>query len=290
MKTVLSILLGIVTSLFIWGHSNAEDGTIIWHQADFPPAFILNGEDAGKGYCNKMQRDVATYLKDYEHRYVESNYKRISESLKADDNACCASIYKTPEREKYAAYSDPLFIGFSNGVIIPEERVFLYNRYITPERMIDLKALMAGEAAVKIGIVSGRNYGPIESVITPFKGTERIYERASTDSKGLVKMLMSNRIDILLALPLEIAYTAEQLGIGKETIRFFPLKDGELYTVSYMACSGNDWGRKVIEKVNAAIHQNRPVFAKYYRERLDGPSAAAYDALVEKVLKIKPAE
>jgi uncharacterized protein (TIGR02285 family) len=290
MKRRLSFFIGVAASI-LWATTLcAGHNIIMWHQADFPPAFILQGEDAGTGYCNKMEKDVTAFLKEYEHRHIESNYKRITTALKDESNACCASIYKTPEREKFAAFSEPLFIGFSNGVIIPKEKVNLYEKYITPDKQIDLDALINTEKNIKIGIVSGRTYGPIEKIIAPFKGTEKIYERASTDSKGLVLMLTNNRIDILLALPMEIAYTAEQLGLGKEKMTFFPMKDGDLYTVSYMACTGNEWGKNVIEKINFAIEQKRPVFAKYYRDRLDNSSAKIYDALVEKVFGKPPAD
>ncbi len=89
-----------------------------------------------------MEKDVQDYLSGYKHEFRISNYKRIVGSLKDGENACCASIYKTPEREKFSSYSEPLFIGLSNGIIIPEKDVALYGKYITSEKTFDINSLL----------------------------------------------------------------------------------------------------------------------------------------------------
>ncbi|MEE4358634.1 MAG: TIGR02285 family protein [Desulfococcaceae bacterium] len=262
--------------------------TINWFHADFPPAFILTGDEKGSGYCDRMEKDVADFLSGYTHVFHESNYKRIVKSLEDGRNVCCASIYKTPEREKFSAYSDPLFIGLSNGVIIPREKIKRYEKYIGPEKTIDLPAVLAQEEHIKIGLISGRNYGDsIESAIASFRKSKKIEERAGNDSQGLIKMLLKERVDMLLALPMEISYAAKQIAkhmnLEKNALVFFPVQDGEQFTTSYMACPGNEWGKAVIEKINVVIAEKRPDFAKYYRDWLDESGAETYEKTVKEV-------
>jgi uncharacterized protein (TIGR02285 family) len=265
--------------------------TITWYHADFPPAFILHGKDKGKGYCDRMERDVADLLTGYEHRFAESNYKRIVISLREGRNICCASIYKTPEREKFSAYSDPLFIGLSNGVIIPKEQVDQYEKYLTPDGSLDLNSLITQEQSIRIGVIAGRNYGPsVEEVIAPFRKTDKIDERSGNDSKGLLLKLREKRVHMILALPMEIAYIVRQAGMEGNRFLFFPIKDGIQYTTSHMACPDNDWGREVIDKINVIIRKKRPVFAKYYRDWLDESGAKTYSTLVQKVFGILPSD
>jgi len=266
---------------------SAEE-TIKWFHANFPPAFILTGNEKGTGYCDKMEKDVSDYLTEYKHQFEESNYKRIVKSLQDGINICCASIYKTPEREKFSAYSEPLFIGLSNGIIIPEEKVSLYEKYITPEKSLDLQSLLSQEKNIKIGVITGRNYGDsLENAITAFRKTKTIDERSGNDSMGLLNKLLKKRVDMVLALPMEISYAARQIGIKQNALTFFPIKGGDLFTTAYMACPGNKWGKEVIEKINFIIKQKRPVFAKYYRDWLDESGAETYEKLVKQVFGIE---
>ncbi len=289
MKSTLAALLATIV-LAICPPVFGDSETIYWYHADFPPAFILSGEDKGTGYCDQMEADVTASLEDYNHAFVVSNYQRIVHSLQLGLNVCCASIYKTPEREKFSAYSKPLFIGLSNGIILLKENVSQYEKYITSNGEFDLKRLLQGETDIHIGVISGRNYGPsLEAAIGPFRKSAKIDERSGNDSQGLVDKLLKKRVDMILALPMEIAYVSRQHESGKERFAFFPIKDGKQYTISYMACPDNKWGRAVIARINAVIDEKRAVFAGYYRSWLDDSSARAYDALVKKVFGFLPA-
>ncbi len=92
---------------------------------------------------------------------------------------------------------------------------------------------------------------------------------------------------MILALPMEISYASRQAGLKQNALAFFPVKDGDVFTTSYMACPGNDWGRKVIKEINVIIRQKRPDFAKYYKDWLDESGAETYEKLVEKVFDIQ---
>jgi len=292
MKKHLS--LNFIPLLFIiisFSYECGAEQTVKWFHADFPPAFILHGDEKGTGYCDRMEKDVTSFLTDYKHEFYESNYKRIVKSLREGMNVCCASMYKTPEREKFSAYSEPIFIGMSNGIIISKEKKGTYEKYMTPERELDLHSLLKQEKNVRIGVFSGRNYGrSIENAISAFRKTETIQERSRNDSVALLNMLLRQRIHMILALPMEISYVLRQSDIKKNALRFFHVKGGEKFTTAYMACSGNEWGREVIEKINVIIRQKRSVFAEYYRDWLDKSGAEAYKKIVEKDFGIKLAE
>lgn len=286
---MISAIVTIILTICFLSQCYAKDA-IEWFRPNFPPIYILEGEDKNNGYVDKIEREVRAFLTDYEHKFSRGNYKRIAISLKNFSNICCSCIYKTKEREEFAVYSEPVYVGFSNGVIIPRKKINQYQEFITPDHSIDLKEMLNRQKQIKIGLIKGRYYGTsCENVIAPFRKTDKIYERCSDDSLGLVSMLLKNRIDIILALPMEIAYTSKKSGLDKDCLAFFPMKDAKQYDLIYMACSGNEWGKKVIDQINIAIEQKRPVFLKYYRDWLDESAAETYDMLAKDVLDTLPA-
>lgn len=288
MKKAFQLLVILLSFLLFGGTFDVfGEPTVKWFQADFPPAFILHGSEKGTGYCDRMQKDVTAALTDYTHLYFESNYKRIVRAFRMGNNVCSASIYKTAERQKFAVYSTPLFIGLSNGIIMLKKNVEQYSPYITAEGELDLKNLLAHEKDVQLGVLYGRNYGEtIEAALRPFRGTDKIFERSKHDFDELLNVLLKGRMDIILALPMEITYALQKAGVDREQISFLMITGGKKTSTAYMACTRNDWGYSVVEKINNVIQNKRSDFAKYYRDWLDESSARTYEKLVWEVFKI----
>lgn len=264
-----------------------SETTINWYRPDFPPTFILSGEEKGTGYGDLIQRDVIASLESFNHVLIESNYKRIVRALRTGGNVCCPSIYKTREREQFSVYSEPLFIGLSNGIILDRKRLEKYRKYIVKNGEIDLFRLLTEKKNVRLGVLLGRNYGEsIERAIAPFRQTDMIQERSKHDFNDLFKVMMRGRIDMILALPMEIAYTLQKAGVDSKDVQFFMVKKGKHYSTAYIACTKSPWGYTVIEEIDKVIENKRAVFATYYRDWLDEPSAEMYERLVKEVFDI----
>lgn len=282
-KQVLLVLI----IIFLAGTVCHGAPVIRWYHADFPPAFILSGEDRGTGYCDRMERDIAENLPEYEHEYFTGNYKRIALALKERSDVCCPSIYKTRERESFAIYSEPLFIGLANGVILRKNSALYLQKFVTAEGELDLASLLANKTDITIGLLLGRNYGSsIEAVISQYRGSERVIERARNDFGELLEVLINKRVDMILALPMEVSYALFDAGLPSNVVEFLGVKEGEKFTSAFVACSDSVFGREVIDRINAVIAEKRSSFALYYRDWLNDTGVENYNKLVEQVFDL----
>ena len=74
-------------------------------------------------------------LKNYKHTFWAANYERIVRAIEETDDACCVSLYRTPEREKFIEFTIPVRLAPSNAVIILQsqmERFKTVSRYPGP--------------------------------------------------------------------------------------------------------------------------------------------------------------
>jgi uncharacterized protein (TIGR02285 family) len=73
-------------------------------------------------------------LPEYTHTELIANFKRIIVELKQGENVCCPSLYKTPDREAFIAFSIPAVVVLPNVVIAKKEQKGLFQPYLNPEK------------------------------------------------------------------------------------------------------------------------------------------------------------
>ena len=71
-------------------------------------------------------------------------------------------------------------------------------------------------------------------------------------------MLKEERIDYMIGYPWEISYIAKQMDLDNEiaAVGINELKE-QKWIISYVGCTKNEWGHKVIEKLNAILQRVR---------------------------------
>ncbi|MBU2514090.1 TIGR02285 family protein [bacterium] len=259
---------------------------IKWYLPHVPPCYITQGKDKGTGHCDKMQKTVIDSMPEYDHKIVISNYKRMLVALENENNACSSALFKVPARESFLIYSKAAFIGLSSAIVTSARQVEHLYSYISQNQLLNLKKLLSKEKEIRIGVMKGRSFGPdIEPIIAPHRNTPVIVERSGSDSVGLIKMMYANRLDMILGIPLEATYTAQQMQLPPESIVILPLQGIKNYNILYMACSKNKQGEAVINKLNQIILRDRLKFIEFYKEWMDDNSARMYDSIVKGVFE-----
>ena len=280
----LLILICLLITVFLCpGMSHARD-TIIWMEADMPPFFILNGPLKGQGYEDLVSRIITRNLPEYEHRSVVANVGRFVYNLKHGLTVCTVGFYKIPEREKIAWFSLPSFFTLPAVLIVRRDRL---DRFPDPQT-VSLDQVLA-EGRLRIGIERDRSYGPaVDTVLARYRGRKNLvalsHQRQFSD---LFRMMLAGRIDAVLGLPEEGMYHAELAGARDRvaTLTISENQQGYKGWLSYVACSKTDWGRKVIERVNQVLLDQRPTAAYRgaYERWLDKNSRAVYRKLYQEV-------
>ncbi len=139
-------------------------------------------------------------MSQYSHSFEFSNYRRTFFNIKNKENVCCAFLYKTPEREKFIAFSMPAVVVLSNGAIIRKEDASQFSSFLNESGELKLKKILASQN-LTLGIAYGRIYsGGIDRYL---KGAvnKNIVKRFGSDVfEGLFQMLLAKRVDFILGL------------------------------------------------------------------------------------------
>lgn len=264
---------------------------LVWYHAFFPPVTITEGPDQGKGFYDLITQHLIRELPQYDHTLHVANYQRILQEIKDGSKVCCASLYKTPEREKFTAFSVPVVLVLPNGVTIRKEQHNLFKPYIDKDGKIELSRLLQDEKLL-LGIAKGRKYsGGIDEILNEHVGKSNVVERSGKDVfKGLLGMLKARRVDYLLGYPVEAQYLADKAGY-RDDILFFPVAETkQIFTLGHVGCPNTDWGKSVIEDVNEVLLENRDTetFYQYYESWLDHKTAQEYRKIATEFFKWNP--
>lgn len=267
--------------LFFSGSANGQGSVkdLVWYHAQFPPVTIPSGPDAGTGFYDKITQSIIQKLPEYYHRLVVANYQRILHEIEEGNNVCCASLYKTAERDKFTAFSIPVVVVLPNGITIKKKDRAVFSPFINSDGEIELEQLLSDQN-LRLGIAEGRKYsGGIDEILQGHISSSNVIARKGSDVfKGLLDMLFRGRIDYLLGYPVEAQYLAGQIG-RRDEILFYPVAEvSTQITLGHVGCPDTPWGRLVIEKIDEILRKHRatPEFYEYYENWLDDQTAKDY--------------
>jgi uncharacterized protein (TIGR02285 family) len=283
----LTILAAGMTVVASTVHANTQKDTITWFFADFPPISIVSGKDAGEGYSDRQTRMIQERLADYEPRYEIANFERITHEIKMQKKACCASLLKNPDRETYMEFSIPRF-NFSHTLIIKKSERNKFTRYMDKNGKISLSRLL-DDQALTLGVSQGRSYTKeLDIILEKHKDSPNLLKRSGEDVlKGLISMLIHNRVDCAIGFPNEVLYIALQSGQADE-ITSLPIAElVKEFTEVYVGCPKNQWGATVIQKVNEILKDIRfsDRYLGYYEKYLDGDSKIRFRKFIDEYRK-----
>jgi uncharacterized protein (TIGR02285 family) len=253
MRLSVSFFL-LITIIFCYPSTSLAKDTITWLTIDFPPLRITNGEQKGEGIGDLAVEFLQKRLPEYHHNSIEVNLKRLFFTLKKDKKACTIGIIKTAKRAEYLYFSIPALIRPGLSIVIRKKDMKTFGN----PKKISLEALIKNKD-LKMSIDSKRSYTkPIDTILDRHKAQSNVFIRDGYDlTIGFLIMLAKGHIDYIIEYPSQVIYISRELGLGDQFYTI-GLEEAPSYTVSHVVCPKSEWGKQVIQKVNAILEKGRP--------------------------------
>lgn len=292
MKYASVLIVALFLTLFLNSPQGAkasdDKDSIAWMEAVAPPFFIHEGPLKGQGYEDLITDIVKEHLTQYDHIHMKANISRHYQQWKQGEKACSLAMFKTPEREEFAYFSIPSVFTLPPVLIIHKENFAKFGA----KKTVSLSELLKSNQFI-IGRSNNRSYGvEFDKALDSFGNKTNIFSYEGPElSLNLFKMLLAGRIDALPGLPEEAMYLAETMGFRDEimTVSIAENQINHDASITYVACSKTDWGKKTIEEINAVLLEQRPSnrYRAAYERWLDPSSLESYRKLYKDVfLKI----
>ncbi len=224
---------------------------VLWQNVDWPPFQILHGEDAGTGCFDVFVRLFQDRLPQYEHRNIEMNWARFWEEVRAGRHVLNAMAIETEERSRYAVFSEVVAFTLPHRIIM---------RRTSIEEMGNPGSVSLGSFLGKKqlrGIVEkDRSYTIALDRILQQHEAAGTFERKALDTKNILKMVQSGRVDYAIEYPFVVDYVLRKADPGADS-RLGSIRIQELpgYVTASIAAPRNAWGIQIIGDVNRVLGQ-----------------------------------
>ncbi|MHC8325101.1 MULTISPECIES: TIGR02285 family protein [unclassified Pseudomonas] len=250
--------------------------TLVWLMRDLPPLTIFEGPKKGQGVIDQLLPLLIAGMPQYEHTLMRVNRARGLQMLHEPSLTCDAALNKSKERERWIAFSVPVFRAMSNGVAVRR----VDRETLTPfiqNGELDLAALLAS-GREKLGIIAERNYGEYLDALLKQAPPGALTLHYGNDALGsLLQMQRLGRLRLLLGYRPEIRYQAQQQGIAEDDLQFYPIRGAEKFLSGYIGCTDTPMGRQAIVEINQLLRKlPRDHLSEAYAEWLDPESRSAY--------------
>ncbi len=243
-----------------------EAATIEWYMIDLPPIQIASGALRGRGYTDLIRWRLIAALPEYRHELRIANVQRILADIRSKPNVCNPAFLRTPEREAFMAFADPLHAQFPNGAVVLNERAAELAPFINADGSLAVGRLI-DDNATSIAIQSGRSYGVVlDGLIGAAQLRSRVVTLTSNRPvEAKLGMLTHRRADVALLYPYELTHHLSGNEAEQARYAFFPVEGNGTYTLNNLACSASALGHEVVARANAIIAAELDYFAAAYR-------------------------
>lgn len=220
----------------VWCGQAYSDRTVTLVGDPWPP-FVEGklGEDAQSGIAVEIVNEIFSHFDDVEVRFPLIPWKRALLEVEEGHQDGVGILLKTPERERYMVYSDPLLIDDSLVWSIEDSA----GGYFEWSTLRDFRGL-------KVGVISGYSYGAaVDGQIE--NGTITAVFAPTVDH--LFAMLVNGRIDVALS----------NESVGSSQVNRFPdvpirasrrPTDTETF---YLGLSKKSWAVELIPDINRIL-------------------------------------
>jgi len=275
-QSVVSGCLLIFFSLFLpISNAGAAPKTIIWSKTPFPPGYIMEGEEVGRGYGDLLNNFMKKYLPQYRHKTnAYPNWERLIKEM-VDGPLICNSVffYRPPEQRKEIkeqfVLSAPSAVFFLHDVIVLKSEAHRFGEEVSFSTLLRNQKLTFGYSR-PYGTTYNKMLGEYLGMTTDFEvdtvgrltalqKRKNIHARVSSNNMigGMLKMLTKKRVDWILEYDFMIKFEARRLGII-DLVTAIPVKEtrNEVPKLAYV-CSDTPEGRKAIAAINRVLKERR---------------------------------
>jgi uncharacterized protein (TIGR02285 family) len=230
--------------------ANDDETTIYWAKPGFEPLYIPSGALRNSGIGDLTISAIGKLLPQYQHKTMRANYIRVISELRRR-NKVCAVLHKTPEREEFSLFSNPL-------VIIPSYQVYIHSsdkgRFESlpgwEEGKVSFNDLLSSRERLRMAQTPSHSYGNERDKIIQKnrKNLDIVYGYAG--QKSLIKMLLAKRVDLILEFPWVVNHHLPGLKVKSSQLHKILLADVPSNQLAFIACPKSPWGKEVITALN----------------------------------------
>lgn len=238
------------------GETHSDKPVLRWAKPGLAPLFIHDGPEQGRGVGDQVFTQIQELMPQYKHVNLSLNYTRLFEELRKGSDVC-AILYHSPEREKFLVYSNPIILTPSYHLYVNAKGLEHFQRKTGwSGGEASFNDIMSKSKDFKIAITSNQSYGAERDEILARHADKAEVVRGFSDQDTLVKMLVANRMDMLLGFPWVINYEMNLLDIGTPLTKIL-LTDVPQYDATFVACADTPLGRaavSAIDNISPSVH------------------------------------
>lgn len=250
--------------------------TLHWLLRDLPPSTIFAGPQQGQGALDRLMPLLIERMPQYDHVLVRVNRARSTQMLKEHPSSCDPTLMWTAERAKSIAFSIPVFLLPSSGLIVRASDMPRMDAFID-DGQIDLPRLLNARG-LKVGVVARRSYGSVVDEMLRHSPPDVLTSHYGDEAVGsLLQMERLGRLHALIGFWPEVRYQATQQGLNLDELRFVPVKGNPAYQYAHVGCSDTPQGRRAVEIINREMRVLRESsLMGFYAQWLDPAQRSSY--------------
>lgn len=197
-------------------------------------------------YSALYRRYFQSQLTQFSHREEKMPLARFLKKARSGKEFCLSGMVRTPEREKYLVYSDPM-------ARLPLPHVYVRgttaNRLGLEDGQVSLAWLM-DQPGIRAVFQRARSYGPLDEIIAA-RIDQPGFLRSTVLTKTLAEMLALGRVDFFIEYPVIL----DSITVAGKYIRFRVLRVKEQPETMpvHIACAKTPFGRRVVQRISEII-------------------------------------
>lgn len=232
--------------------AEVNPSSITWVRLDFPPGYILRGDNAGNGVYEQVIRYFSRQLPHYDMKTVDMSRKRFWHELQNRQNYCEVGSQITNERQQYAHFSIPISLSPPAKIVL---NLSSWEALGKPDS-VSLVALLSNRKLTG-GAVSTRSYGStLDSVLEIFESDINAnISRQVIELDSLFSMLAMNRLDFIIEHEGLVRSFLQKQSL--HNLKIVAIEEEGKYHTMHVVCTKNTWGEQVIEDINKVLHEHR---------------------------------
>jgi len=233
----------------------SDQDKILWLNFDIAPGGISSGPFKAQGIGYQFYKTYKEVLPEYQHSFIYANVARMRKIIESPQNSCIVYIFHLPEYTKYRHWGPINYIAPPNRIVTTPKMA----KYFSSKKP-SLAALL-DDSSLRLGVMTGRAYR-VPEILKANKDNPNIIT-AYSSSRNVYRMLDAGRLDYTLGDWVEVDFLEKTLGVETSFITF-PMKEDTGYKENYVSCTGNKWGKTIVDK----LHRHFSSLAKYESEVL----------------------
>lgn len=237
-----------------WAFScHAQTASVTWVVVDRPPVMILKDgrvpsstADLGAGSADQSMATVIRRLPQYRHEFTLSNVSRLWLDMERGRNLCYFAALKTPARLAIATFT-PARLVPPQVVLVRKARRQELVGGATSVSLVELIARAGAEGRLE----KGRSYGPELDALLAVNPLPR---ESVPNTGALLRPLARGHFSFTVEFPQTLHYMVQH-GRIPDVLDMIDIQEASGWRESFVACTRNNWGQKVIQDIDRAIRE-----------------------------------